>query len=95
MPLNVGFRRRAAKSEHVFFDELEVLALAFGRQKGSGAFAGTVLGDNVHRQSLPRPLDEESGTISEVNGKQAAFARLDVRYAFSGNQIRKLVDVQD
>ncbi|MBK5293616.1 MAG: hypothetical protein JJE04_18310 [Acidobacteriia bacterium] len=51
--------------------------------------------DNVHRQSLLQPIDKESGAINEVNGKPSVFACLHVRYAFSGNPFRNLVDVQD
>jgi len=95
VPLNVGFRRRDAKSEHVLFDELDVLALARGRQKGGRALVGTFLRCKVYGQLLSQPLDKERRAIDEMNGKPFVFARLNVRYAFSGNPLRNFVDVQN
>jgi hypothetical protein len=69
VPLNVGFRRSYSESQHVLFDELEVLALAVGWPIQRSALAGTVVTSQVDRESISESLDQEGRAISEVNGE--------------------------
>ena len=94
VPLNVGFRRRHTKSEHVFLDECQILGLTCGRLSGVAALSGTVVGRKVDGQSLSQPLDQERGTINEVNRKPSVGGYRQMSYTLSGNAFRNPFDVQ-
>jgi hypothetical protein len=95
VPLNVGFRRRYAKSKHVLLDELKVCPLAGRRPKNSAVFFGSLLNSKFHNQLLSYALDKELGAVNEGDGKASVFAWLKMRYAFAGNLLRDCVDVQN
>jgi hypothetical protein len=44
---------------------------------------------------LPQPLDKDGRAINEDNSQTFALACLNMRYGFSGNPLRYLIEIQD